>query len=132
MKTFKLVKEVINESIASAKFTAKYVIKKLPEILNLTLPYAMYFLGQKLMADRNEYIFGGELFIPILVILIVSFLRSLADKMNVGNRVPVPDKRFTEVGDDGEVTIIQDRIQELILYVADLEDYLEKKNYFNK
>ena len=34
---------------------------------------------------------------------------------------------FTEVDDYGEVSIPNNRIQELILYLADLEDWLERK-----
>lgn len=40
--------------------------------------------------------------------------------------VPVPSKRFTEVDEDGMVSVEQCRLQEMIVYVADVEDYLER------
>ena len=56
-----------------------------------------------------------------------NLLRSYANKIGKGTTIPVPDKRFTEVDDYGEVSIPNNRIQELILYLADLEDWLERK-----
>lgn len=43
-----------------------------------------------------------------------------------GQSVPAPVKRFTEVSDDGMVSVDQNRLQELLLYVADVEDSLER------
>lgn len=40
--------------------------------------------------------------------------------------IPVPGKRFTEDRGDGEVTIEYARLQELILYMDELEDWLEE------
>ena len=83
----------------------------------------MYLLG------FNSKEMGKEIFIPVLVMFIVYFLRSLANKLGTGDIVPVPVKRFTIEGEDGEISIENNRIQELILYLADLEDYLERKGF---
>lgn len=90
-------------------------------ILNILLPYAMYFIGQN--ASHQRY----ELLIPLGILFIVYFLKQLGNKYGKGNTVPIPDKRFTSVDEEGEVSIAYDRTQELILYMADLEDYLERK-----
>lgn len=87
----------------------------------------MYFIGQKVCADRGQVTVGSELFIPIVVCVIIYYLRSYANKIGKGTTIPVPEKRFTEVDDYGEVSIPNNRIQELILYLADLEDWLERK-----
>lgn len=34
-------------------------------------------------------------------------------------------------GDDGQVTVPYERLQELLLYTADLEDYLDRYGYFD-
>lgn len=96
-------------------------------ILNFILPYVMYVIGQNVCAERGKIAFGGELFIPILFCVITYYIRSYANKIGKGTTIPVPDKRFTEVDDYGEVSIPNNRIQELILYLADLEDWLERK-----
>lgn len=95
-------------------------------ILNFVLPYIMYVIGQIVYAERGRIAFGGELFIPIIFCVITYYIRSYANKIGKGTTIPVPEKRFTEV-DDGEVSITNNRIQELILYLADLEDWLERK-----
>lgn len=96
-------------------------------ILNMILPYLMYFLGQALVVERNEVAVGGEIFIPTLFIIMIYYLKSSANKLGKGITIPIPDKRFTEVDDDGEVSVEHKRIQELLLYVADLEDWMERK-----
>lgn len=96
-------------------------------ILNFILPYLMYIIGQNVYAARGYFGVGGELFIPIIFCVIAYVLRSYANKIGKGTTIPVPKKRFTEVDDYGEVSITNDRIQELILYLADLEDWFERK-----
>lgn len=42
--------------------------------------------------------------------------------------IPVPNERFTIVDEDSDmVSIDNDRLQEMLLYMADLEDTLERK-----
>ncbi len=96
-------------------------------ILNFILPYVMYIIGQNVCAERGKIAFGGELFVPIVFCIITYYIRSYANKIGKGNTIPVPEKRFTEVDDDGEVSVRNSRVQELILYLADLEDWFERK-----
>ena len=42
---------------------------------------------------------------------------------------PVPSKRFTSESRDGEVSIEKNRLQEMILYVCDVEDWLESSGF---
>lgn len=42
---------------------------------------------------------------------------------------PVPTKRFTSEHRDGEVSIENSRLQEMILYVSDVEDWLESSGF---
>lgn len=83
----------------------------------------MYMIGQRTYKIKlNE-----ELLIPIVVFIMIYLVNSYANKIGKGITIPVPDKRFTEVDDDGEVSVENRRIQELLLYTADLEDWLERK-----
>lgn len=96
-------------------------------ILNTILPYLMYFIGMWAMDQRGRYTIDLELIIPIVFTIVIYYLKSSANKIGKGITVPIPTKRFTEVDDEGEVSIEHDRLQELLLYVADLEDWLERK-----
>lgn len=96
-------------------------------VLDFLLPYLMYVMGQQVFEQRGHFSIGSEVTIPILVFAITSFIRAYANRIGKGQTLPTPNERFTEVDEDGEVSIRNDRLQELILYIADLEDWLERK-----
>lgn len=102
-------------------------LRNFASILNILLPYGMYFVGQCVFKERGEFGVGAEILIPLVVCFITCLIKSYANKIGKGITVPIPSKRFTEVSDDGEVSIENERIQELILYLADFEDWLERK-----
>lgn len=128
MKRFvKITLEIILDVVRAAAYFITHNLRNLARLLNLILPYAMYFIGQRVYADRGQFAVGFELFIPIIVCVIIYYIRSYANKIGKGYTIPVPDKRFTQIDDYGEVSISNNRIQELILYLADLEDWFERK-----
>ena len=103
-------------------------LRNFATILNVLLPYTMYLIGQYVCNNNGgTYKVGFELLIPVGVCVIIYFLRSFANKIGKGITIPVPSKRFTEIDEDGEVSVRNSRVQELILYLADLEDWLERK-----
>ena len=127
MKILKILVEITIEALVSIAYFIKSNLRNLATILSIALPYVMYFIGQYVAADRNEITVGGEILVPILFMVLIFYIKSTANKLRKGTNIPLPDKRFTKVDDDGEVSIENNRIQELILYLADLEDWLERK-----
>ena len=100
------------------KFNLRYFVTW----LNMLLPYSMYYIGKA--QPENDLV---VLWIPVTALIVLHYIREFANRNNVGNAIPVPQKRFTQVDEDGEVTIENRRLQELILYLADLEDWLHRK-----
>ncbi len=98
-------------------------------LAEIALPYGMYVLGQSVALSRGSIEVGGEIFIPILCTVVIHYIKEFANKSGKGNTIPIPAKRFTEVDDDGEVSVDNKRLQELLLYVADLEDYMTRKRW---
>lgn len=128
MKRFlKITSAIIHDVVQAIRYFITNNLRNFVRILNFILPYIMYIIGQKVCLERGKIAFGGELLIPIVFCVITYYIRSYANKIGKGTTIPVPEKRFTEVDDDGEVSIRNSRIQELILYLADLEDWLERK-----
>lgn len=123
MRIFKAFFEIFLDAIYGIGYFIKRNLRTLANIIDIACPYLMYLLG----FNSNEL--EKVIFIPVLVIFIVYFLRSLANKLGTGDIVPIPVKRFTIESEDGEVSIENNRIQEMILYLADLEDYLERKGF---
>jgi len=119
--------EIIVDVVRAVNYFITNNLRNFAWILNFILPYLMYIIGQNVYETRGYFGVGGELFIPIIFCVITYILRSYANKIGKGTTIPVPEKRFTEVDDCGEVSIPNNRIHELILYLADLEDWLERK-----
>ena len=89
-------------------------------ILKASIPYMMYYFGKY---EPNKMYW---LFLPMIVWFVTIVFDRLAEKTGNGKNIPVPIKRFTEEDSDGEVSIEQSRLQEMILYVNDVENYLER------
>lgn len=126
MKILKMLVEITIDAFRSIIIFFEDNLMKFVNILNVLFPYAMLFYGQYIGETRGISV-GWEILIPLVFAIIVYYLKSVANKIGKGITIPLPSKRFTEVDDDGEVSIENKRIQELLLYMADLEDWLEKK-----
>lgn len=127
MKIIYIVGEITVEAFNNIVYVMKSNLIIYANFLNLILPYIMYIIGQYVAYDRGYIGIGGEILIPLAFVVITYYMKSTANKMGKGITIPVPNKRFTEADEYGEVTIEYHRVQELILYMADLEDWLERK-----
>ena len=118
-----ILSEITMDIFRNIRYWFDNNVRNFPTILNIILPYLMYYLGVKLKT-RQIYL---VLCVPVIIYLISYYSKSYANKINKGSAIPVPSKRFTQEDEFGEVSIDQDRISELILYMADLEDFLSRK-----
>ena len=123
MRLLRIMFEITIDILRNFAYFVKNNLVNLAYILNLALPYAMYFIGR----NSSESPIGIEVCVPLAFIVAIYYLKSAANKLGKGISIPIPSKRFTEVDNDGEVSIEHKRIQELLLYVADLEDWLQRK-----
>lgn len=102
-------------------------LKYLGQILNVLLPFWMLYIGNYCFEQRGQMAVGGEVLIPVFVMLISYFCRGLASKLGRGDTFPVPERRFTSVDEDDNPSIEKSRLQELILYIYDVEEWLKRK-----
>lgn len=123
------MKEVAEEAVHSVVYFVRHNIRHLSTIIELGTPYVMYLLGQNLALERGKFAVGSELLIPVLLWIVASLIEKVANKLNRGPRIPKPVTRFTEVDEDGVVSVEQDRVEEMLIYMADLEDYMERKGW---
>lgn len=124
---FRITGEIVKDSILNTKIFLKNNINNIMLIVYLVIPYLMYYIGQYVRESRGKMAIGGEIFIPIIIYLIIYYIRAYYRKVKKSFDIPAPNKRFTEKLDDGQVNVEVERVQELILYLSDLEDYLEKR-----
>lgn len=122
-----IICEITFDIIRAAGYFIKNNLRTFANLLDLILPYLMYFIGQYVCEKIGFLNVGVEIFIPLGFVVLIHYIRSAANKLGKGITIPIPNKRFTRVDEDGEVTIENRRIQELILYLADLEDWMVRK-----
>lgn len=129
MKLIRLVGEITYDIFAGLVYFLQVNLRYVANIIEIMLPYVMYVMGQELAIERGRFAVGGEIFVPIVVCVVIHYIREIGYRFNTGSRIPIPEKRFTEVGDDGEVSVPNSRVQEMLLYVAELEDWMERKRW---
>ncbi len=118
--------EAIREAAANIKSWIISHLRAIASFSQLLAAYGVLYLSQTIKPLRNE-IWAVIIALPILVSIFAAYCRWYANRVGKGITVPVPAKRFTEVDqEDGMVTIEHSRLQELLLYMADLEDWLER------
>lgn len=127
MKLLHMVKDITMEVLCTVKYTVVSSSYNVATLALVVLPYAMYALGQWVALERGYIGFGGEILIPVVVGVLAYYMKEIGNRYNKGKSIPVPSKRFTSVDPDGEVSIEQSRLNELILYTADLEDWFTKR-----
>ena len=115
--------------------SASFFKRNMDAIANIVLalcPFAFFMLGQYTYADRGYYAVGGEVVLYIAVPAVAFFVKAMAREQWKPLYIPVPAKRFTHYEGDGEYTMEQARISELVLYMAELEDWFEDEGYVQR
>lgn len=127
-KAYNIVKDITIDFLHATTYFLTSNMRGFANTLSVSCPYVMYFIGQYIQTGDFKFVYSYYLAIPITVVLITYYLHSAANKTGKGNSCPVPIRRFTTVSEDGEVSIEHARLQEMLLYMADLEDWMERKN----
>ena len=103
----------------------KYLIK----LIDISIPYIYAYISILLYRERNNLIIGYEVLIPIIAYIILSILNNFLNKINRGYDIPLPRERFTTLNDNGNVSVDNSSVNDIILYLYDLEEYLKSKGY---
>ena len=93
MKRFlKITLAIVLDVVQAIYYFVTNNLRNFARILNFSLPYIMYIIGQNVSAERGKIAFGGELFIPILFCVVTYYIRSYANKIGKGTTIPVPER----------------------------------------
>lgn len=116
--------EPLMEQMSTILFYAKNNAYALLCIMHFALPTVCIVLGQNLGSSTS-------VITPVCIVLAVQmvlwYTKKVYSKMGKGEDPPIPRVRFTHIDASGEVSIESERVQELLLYMADLEDYYNRK-----
>lgn len=124
-KFCKALKRATVSLLSGVLYACKVNLRNAANALLIVLPYGMLWLGSHVQPDPVY------LLIPAGVLVLAYYLKEVANQYGCGDRFPVPERRFTKVDPDGEVSIERDRLQEMILYVGEVEDWLKLKGLQN-
>lgn len=123
----------IKDALRELNYVFDVSSKFISNLILFIMPYLMFYFGIKLSGYSFIKIckeFWIFLLIPIVLYMIASFIKYYSNIIGKGDICPIPNKRFTEIDEEsGMVSVENSRIQEMLLYVADIEDYLERKGY---
>ena len=111
------------------KYFISINIKYLIKLIDISIPYIYAYISILLYKERNNLIIGYEVLIPIIAYIILSILNNFLNKINKGYDIPLPRERFTTLNDNGNVSVDNSSINDIILYLYDLEEYLKSKGY---
>ena len=125
----KAFRSSISELYYQFKYFISINIKYLIKLIDISIPYIYAYISILLYKDRNSLIIGYEVLIPIIAYIILSVLNSFLNKINRGYDIPIPRERFTILNDNGNVSVDNSSINDIILYLYDLEEYLKSKGY---
>lgn len=118
----KILKKVFKELFAEAKFFVKRNIKFWVSMAFVLNPTIMMFL-----CEYEVVSFDFSVTMMLTIHAVLCLLKKGIEVCGLDNDIPVPNERFTEISEDGEVSVNYERLQEMLIYMADLEDYLEMK-----
>lgn len=107
------------------------VVSGIGNALLVSGPFVMLLVGEYVYADRGYWAVGGEVILPFIFVVAGFALKSYARVSGTDHSdIPVPYRRFTNVDyDSGQVDVDYGRVQEMILYMADLEDWFDRNGY---
>ena len=125
----KAFRSSISELYHQFKYFISINIKYLIKLIDISIPYIYAYISILLYRERNNIIIGYEVLIPIIAYIILSILNNFLNKINKGYDIPLPRERFTTLNDNGNVSVDNSSINDIILYLYDLEEYLKSKGY---
>ena len=121
-----IIKEMLNEICCGIKYFIKMNLYNFGVLLEMMNPYILCIVIYMNYQKRGCLAFGGELFIPIVIYILSKIIKRLANKFNAGYDIPIPRKRFTHDVGNGEVTVDNEDLQEMLLFMYDYEEYLKR------
>ena len=129
MRIIRLMYECSGEVVYSVYKAITYFVKNnmynVAVLLEVICPYIMLRLGYYLYDFRGCVAVGSEIIVPIFVFMVAETIKKICNKLGKGSEPPVPDSPF--VDSKGDMYYVDtDRYEELVLYMADLEEYFRK------
>lgn len=120
------MKKILNDTFTDIKISIVKFLKNntnfICNLIQFILPFIMFAAGKY----NGKVIY---LLFALIALIIIFFVKSVYKQIVIKDRLsdfPIPSKRFTKEI-DGEVNMEESRLEELLLYVCDVENWAEQK-----
>lgn len=114
--------DVLKESVGSFRYFVKKNMRNISTVFQVFIPH-ICIAG--IHMTGYHFVWLVMPFIMYYISFVFKKVDMVYNNRTVDN-IPIPFKRFTEVDADGDVISIEEsRLQELLLYLNELEDTLE-------
>ena len=118
-------KELIHNIYSATTYFIKSNMYNIAELLEVICPYIMLRLAYYLYDVRGCISIGFEVLIPLITFIVAETIKRICNKVGQGYEIPVPDKLFIQ--SKGDMYYIDvERYEDLVLYMAELEEYFKK------
>lgn len=107
-----MIKRLKKKIMNGVRFYARHITRPASSIIFVSLPFIS--------------LYSKSLYMTVILLCTAIVLRCISHMMNVSVGVPVPLKRFTRESADG-VTVSKDELEDAIMYLCDVENYLESE-----
>lgn len=114
--------QTLSELLATFKYGLIEELDKVAVVLQILIP---------IVIARTDLSTPKMLLVSCVLVVLVKYIKEVGYKLNhVTERgFPIPTQRYTEVDENGFISVKEEETQEAILYLCDVEDYLKSKGW---
>lgn len=113
----KMFKKFKKEVLFFAKRNCNFFGKSILFLNPFVAIFIVYFFNDFCIAAAES----------LILYILGNFLKEIANQYNYGDDLPRPIERYTKIGKNGEVSVDYKKMHEIVLFLAEYEDYLEKR-----
>lgn len=117
---FKTMIETLIELLIAFKYAVIEELGKIAIVIQIIIPIICFYAGM----DMKTFVF-----VIVMLTIAVKYIKEVGYKLNnVSERgFPLPGHRFTKTDNNGFIMVKDEDMQEAILYLCDVENYLRNK-----
>lgn len=122
----KKVFPAVVQTVVEFAYSVKYgIVKELNHIA------AIMQLVCSILLARSDFDIIELIFAYTLLGLVTMLMKEIGYKLNsiTDRGVPIPDRRFVKIDNHGFISIDEEDIQEAMLYLNDVEEYISSKGW---
>lgn len=119
---FVVLLQTLAELFAALKYGFIEELDKIAIVIQILIP---------IVIARTDLSTPKMLLVSLGLVVLVKYIREVGYKLNhVTERgFPIPLQRYTEIDENGFISIKEEETQEAMLYLCDVEDYLKSKGW---